>query len=49
MARIVIRFQISRECADLLAVLVADISGVYTEFQLIADGDIIINLDISRL
>ena len=49
MARIVIRFQISRQCTALLAVLVCRYFRSYTEFQLIADGDIIINLDISRL
>ena len=48
MVRIVIRFQITSHSAA-LAVFACRISGVYTEFQLIADDDIIIDLDNSRI
>ena len=41
MVGIVIRFQNTRRRADLLAVLVCRYFRSYTEFQLIADGDII--------
>ena len=43
-----IRFQISSHSAA-LAVFACRISGVYTEFQLIADDDILLDLDISRI
>ena len=48
MVRIFIRFQITSHSAA-LAVFACRISGVYTEFQLIADGDILLDLDISRI
>ena len=48
MVRIVIRFQTSSHSA-VLADFACRISGVYTEFQLIADDDILLDLDISRI
>ena len=47
--RIAICFQIFSQCAALLAVLAFRISGVYTEFQLVADDDTILDLDIPRI
>ena len=46
MVRIIIRLQIFSQCAALLAVLVCRSPEFYTDFQLIADGDILLDLDI---